>query len=350
MLYLLGDFLKEFFGPFRLLTSHFLLAALGMVSCGLLSWRLLPVIAQTSLPRDRGRAFAVESEVARGKPTGAGVVFITIFLFISIMVVPFSIRFMVILFCTGLAMLFGFLDDRSHIAWGEYTKGLVDLLLAIIAAFALYQPDCLKIWMPFTAHQFTVPPYLFISGATIIIWIAINATNCTDGIDGLSGTLAILALISLGVFLYGVVGHAEISRYLLLPLNTEGAKWGIISFTMVGGLAAYLWFNAFPSSMLMGDAGSRAIGFLLGVLVVVTGNPVIIIVVAGVLLVNGGTGIIKIALLRFFRIRILHRVRFPLHDHFRHNRGWSNTQVLVRFAIFQIMLTIVLIGILIKVR
>jgi phospho-N-acetylmuramoyl-pentapeptide-transferase len=350
MLYWAGDYLKDFFGPFRLFTSHLLLASFGMLACWLLSWWLLPVVAGKKLPKDRGRPFAVEGEVAKGKPTGAGVVFVTIFIFISILVVPFSTKFLIIFLCVGLAMLFGFLDDKSHTAWGEYSKGLLDLLLAAIAAFTLYHFDHIKIWLPFTTRQFTVPPFLFIAGATIIIWIAINATNCTDGVDGLSGTLIMLALITLGVFLYGVVGHIRISRYLLLPHYIEGARWGVITFTMVGSLAAYLWFNASPSSMLMGDAGSRAIGLLLGVLVVVTGNPVIIFVVAGVLLVNGGTGLIKVVLLRFFKIGILQRIRFPLHDHFRHNRGWSDAQVLIRFAIFQVMMTIILMGILIKVR
>lgn len=350
MLYLIGDYLKESFGPFRLLTSHLLLAIFGMLVCWLLSWCLLPVIAKKWLPRDRGRPFAVEGEVAKGKPTGTGIVFVTIFLFISIMAVPFSIKFLIILVCVGLAMFFGFLDDKSHTGWGEYSKGLLDLIFAVIAAFTLYHFDHFQIWLPFTTHQFIAPPYLFIPGATIIIWIAINATNCTDGVDGLSSTLIILALITLGVFLYGVVGHVRISQYLLLPHYTEGALWGIMAFTMVGSLAAYLWFNASPSSMLMGDAGSRAIGLLLGILVVVTGNPVIIVVVAGVLLVNGGTGLIKVVLLRFFKIGILQRIRFPLHDHFRHKRGWSNAQVLIRFTIFQVMMTIILIGILIKVR
>jgi len=350
MLYLLGEYLKESFGPFRLFTSHLLLAILGMLVCWLLSWSLLPAIAKKWLPRDRGRPFAVEGEVAKGKPTGAGIIFVTIFIFISILVVPFSTKFLIILVCVGLAMLFGFLDDKSHAGWGEYSKGLLDLILAVIVAFALYRFDHLQIWLPFTTHQFITSPYLFITGATIIIWIAINATNCTDGIDGLSSTLIILALITLGVFLYGVVGHARISRYLLLPHYSEGARWGIIAFTMAGSLTGYLWFNASPSSMLMGDAGSRAIGLLLGILVVVTGNPVIIVVVAGVLLVNGGTGLLKVALLRFFKIGILKRIRFPLHDHFRYNWGWSNGQILIRFAIFQVMLTIVLMSILIKVR
>ncbi len=100
----------------------------------------------------------------------------------------------------------------------------------------------------------------------------------------------------------------------------------------------------------MGDAGSRALGFIIGVMVMNTGNPFTIIVVSTVMLVNGGGGLVKVALLRFFKIRIFHNIRFPLHDHFRKERQWSNTQVLVRFALIQILVSIVLFGLFMKVR
>ena len=168
--------------------------------------------------------------------------------------------------------------------------------------------------------------------------------------DGLSGTLAILALLSLGGLLYFVLGNTEISAYLLLPHYADGAKWAILSFAMVGCLTGYLWYNAHPSQLLMGDAGSRAVGLLLGILVIKSGNPFLIFIVSGVLLVNGGTGLIKVALLRFLRISIFANLRFPLHDHMRNNLGWSSTQVMVRFTLVQIMFTLVSLVILIKVR
>jgi phospho-N-acetylmuramoyl-pentapeptide-transferase len=123
-----------------------------------------------------------------------------------------------------------------------------------------------------------------------------------------------------------------------------------MAFAMVGSLFGYLWHNAYPSTLLMGDAGSRAVGLLIGILVMTTGNPFVILTVATVVLVNGGTGLIKVALLRFFRIGIFHDVRFPLHDHFRLKWGWSNTQVLLRFAVTQSLLTIILVVVLVKIR
>jgi phospho-N-acetylmuramoyl-pentapeptide-transferase len=118
----------------------------------------------------------------------------------------------------------------------------------------------------------------------------------------------------------------------------------------VGCLGGYLWHNAHPSAVLMGDAGSRPVGFLLGVLVLGTGNPVLLLVVAGVVLVNGATGLVKVALLRFLRIGIFRSIRWPLHDHLRQARGWSNTQVLLRFGLLQAFVTPLLLLLVLKVR
>jgi phospho-N-acetylmuramoyl-pentapeptide-transferase len=130
----------------------------------------------------------------------------------------------------------------------------------------------------------------------------------------------------------------------------EGANWGLLAFLMVGGLAGYLWHNGYPSAVLMGDAGSRPLGFLLGMLVLASGNPFLVVVVAGVVLVNGGTGLVKVALLRYLHIKILKQVRCPLHDHVRYKNGWSNTQVVMRFMLFQAVGTPILFILLLKVR
>ena len=174
-----------------------------------------------------------------------------------------------------------------------------------------------------------MPAWAFIAGGTALIWIATNAVNCSDGIDSLSATLSLLAFSALGGLLYIVLGNERIAGYLLVPVAPYGAVWGMLAFSVAGTLLGYLWYNAPPSILLMGDAGSRAIGFLLGVLVITTGNPFMLLIVSAVLLANGGTGLVKVALLRFGRISIFKTIRFPLHDHVRHNKHWSNTQVLV---------------------
>ena len=349
LLFLIGQYLQGVYGPFRLLTSHLLLGGLGFILCGLVTWLLLPRL-KNRLPRDRGRAFAVDSAAAQGKPTGAGVLFVSIFLIIQLFVLPINMQTLGILFLTAFSCWFGFADDRATLAWGEYKKGAIDLMVAGIASLLICRLSDFSMWLPFTKMTFDVPPWIFVPASTVLIWTSINATNCTDGVDGLSGTLVMLALSSVGSLLYFVLGHQDISKYLLVPHYADGAQWAIMAFSMVGCLGGYLWYNAHPSSILMGDAGSRALGFLLGILVIVSGNPFIIFIVSGVLLVNGGTGLVKVALLRFTKVAIFKSVRFPLHDHVRHNRGWSNTQVLVRFALIQSVLSLILTVLLLKIR
>ena len=206
------------------------------------------------------------------------------------------------------------------------------------------------VWLPIASTPLLVPPLVFVPVGAGLIWLSINATNCTDGVDGLSATLCTLAFAFLGAILYGVVGHVDIARYLLVPHYPEGPTWALLAFVMLGCLAGYLWHNAHPSRVLMGDAGSRPVGFLLGIGVLATGNPFVIFVVAFVVLVNGATGLLKVALLRFLKIPIFRSVRYPLHDHVRHAHGWSNTQVLVRFTVLQAVAMPILLVLLIKIR
>ena len=182
------------------------------------------------------------------------------------------------------------------------------------------------------------------------MWASINTTNCTDGVDGLSSTLVLLGLITLGVVFYLVLGHTEIAEYLKVPHFEAGASWAIMIFAMAGVVMGYLWLNAFPSHCLMGDAGSRALGYFMGVCVMVSGNPFLFLATSSIIFVNGGMGLLKVFLLRFFKIKIFENIRFPLHDHLRKNRGWSPTQVVIKFTILQILITTAVLGIFLKIR
>lgn len=348
MLYHLGQLLMPVFGPFRLLTSFGFLIFLGTTVAFFATLLVLPRLA-VLLPHDRGREFAVQSAASKGKPTGSGIIFISVFVLVSLLFVPLETEQFLVLLITFLAMLSGYLDDRSNKAWSEYTKAVLDFGLALGGALLLAGSRS-TIWLPFVSGEFAVPPYVFIPLAVIILWTSINSTNCTDGVDGLSSSLVLLGLLSMGVFLYFVVGHTEISAHLLLPHYSDAATWAVMTFILVGCLSGYLWYNAYPSEILMGDAGSRAIGFYLGASIILARNPFLLLIVGTVILVNGGTGLLKVSLLRFLNVKIFHGVRFPLHDHFRNVRHWSNTQVLIRFSLIQILLIIVLFGMFLKVR
>ena len=349
MLYYVGHQLAEVFGPFRLLTSYVFLVTLGAALGAIVTWWLLPKYWHL-LPRDRGREFAVDADKSIGKPLSAGLLFIPVFVAVSLLVVPVHWKFVEILVCVLAAMLVGYLDDRSHGGWSEYRLGTIDLIIAFFASMIICQLQPFVVWLPLYKDAIEISPALFVLGATPLIWVSINATNCTDGVDGLSASLSGMALLFLGVILYVIVGHADIAAYLLVPHYEQGADWAIMAFVLVGCLTGYLWHNSYPSAVLMGDSGSRPIGLMLGVLVLACGNPFLILVVAFVVLVNGATGMIKVALLRFFKIGIFKQIRYPLHDHVRHSMGWSNTQVLVRFMLLQAVGTPILLVLLLKVR
>lgn len=358
MLYYLGNFLSQYFGPARLFQSHAVLITIALYLGFFATYKLIPKFAN-KLPQDRGREFTLKenAEAAKGKPTGAGSIFITLFVIISLLIVPLTLTQIFILVLTWLTMLSGFLDDRSVTSWGEYLKGALDLILSVAASFCLYyglkstSPDGLvRFWLPFISNEIVIHPAIYITICSIMLWTSINTTNCTDGVDGLSATLVLIALITLGSVFYFILGHKDIAAYLLVPHFVYGAPWAIMIFSMAGVVMGYLWHNAFPSRCLMGDAGSRALGFFIGVCVMISGNPFLILATSSIIFINGGMGLIKVFLLRFFKIKVFEKIRFPLHDHFRKNKGWSPTQVLIKFMIAQLLITCALMGIFLKVR
>ncbi len=356
MLYYAASYILDSFGPSRLLQSYAVLIGLALFIGFLVTGIFLPKFYKF-LPTDRGRAFVENSELAKGKPTGSGVVFISFFVIVALLCAPVNLQQTLLLVLVWLTMITGFLDDKSIKEWSELKKGLLDLIISLVASFILYymsipftQDTAVSFWFPFITETITVAPWAYISFSTVILWASINTTNCTDGVDGLSSALVLVALLTMGILLYFVLGHVDIAEYLLVPHLPGGASWAIIIFALIGVLMGYLWHNAFPSKVLMGDAGSRALGFFIGVCVMVSGNPFLIFATSSVIFLNGGMGLLKLALLRAFKIHIFKNVRFPLHDHMKKTRLWSPTQVLVKFVLIQTLVTIAIVGIILKIR
>ncbi len=373
MLFWLAPYLCKVWGPFRLLGSHLVLLSVGTMLAGLLIYLYLPKLWQR-LPTDKGKMHTPDGGVrALGKPTGAGIILAQIVLPIVLLFVPLDWPMLGVVGCLYFCMLFGYLDDASSVPWGQLKKGLLDAVVAFSAAAFIYWTQGSHVWLPVLKNEILVSAWIYIPCAAMLLWFSMNATNCSDGVDGLAGTLTLISLFALVGMLYGVVGYKPVANYLLIPHNADAARWAILMAINAGAVAGYLWWNAEPSRVLMGDAGSRLLGMLVGVAVLIAGNPFLIIVVSPVVLVNGGTGLFKLVLLRSLRkigfdtrppstlpaedaaqlhvlVKALHSVRFPLHDHCRHRLGWSNAQVLMRFALLQGFLIPLLFVILVKIR
>lgn len=274
------------------------------------------------LPRDGGRDFAVDGKLSQGKPRGAGFVFILIFAVATILFLPFNRERVIYVILTVAAMLTGFLDDCSKSPWGEYKKGILDLIISVMVAITYINFNGTTLSIAFLDTQIVLPKIVFGILATLLVWVSINVTNCADGVDGLSATLTSVSLMSF-YFTADSTGLTEDYRYM--------------SLLLVACLLGYLWYNATPSRMMMGDAGSRAMGLVIAIMALKSGHALLYIPFAIVLILDGGLGLLKVALLRFLKIRILKNTRTPLHDHVRKNLGWSNTQTVFKFAIMQIV-------------
>ncbi len=285
----------------------------------LLLWK-----CKDKLPRDIGRDFAVDGKLSAGKPRGAGFLFVLIFVVAALLFAPIEVEWIIYLLLVSASMLTGFLDDCAKHPWGEYKKAILDLLIAIMVAVTYINYHGTTVTFLTTGTSVELPVWLFGLLAVVLVWASINVTNCADGVDGLSATLTMVTLVSF-YLLNAILGQESIFNYLLL--------------LFMACLLGYLWHNATPSTMLMGDAGSRAMGTLIAIAALVSGRPFVYLLFAVVLMVDGGIGLVKVALLRFLKIRILKNTRTPLHDHVRKVSGWSNTQAVFRFAIIQIVVS-----------
>ncbi|MBR6102909.1 MAG: phospho-N-acetylmuramoyl-pentapeptide-transferase [Ruminococcus sp.] len=298
----------------------FPLRAVAVLTTFVLTMIALKLLAK-KLPRDHGREFAVNGELSQGKPRGAGIILISVFTLCAALFSKINTEQLINLGLIFAAMMTGYLDDSAKEPWGELKKGLCDLAIAggITANFIYHRDTILFIF----DKMFKVPVPLFAVLSVILVWVSINVVNCTDGVDGLCGSLCMATI------------------FFLLQAETFYMEPG---FIMLGVLAAYLWFNSSPSSLLMGDAGSRALGVFIALMSLQTAEALIFIPFAFVMIVDGGLGLFKLAVIRTFKKKnFMSRIRTPIHDHCRKEWGFSDSQVVTRFVMLQLVIcTVVL--------
>lgn len=285
---------------------------------------LLLGAGMNKLPRDHGREFAHDGGLSAGKPRGAGFVFILVFVLTVLIFANVDREMVIYLILTVAAMMTGYLDDCAKVSWGELRKGLLDLVIAVMTAITMVNFNGSDVTIALTGQTITFSPVVYGVLAVILVWGSINVTNCADGVDGLSGTLAIITLATI---------------YMIMNRGEAAPDFSYSILLFIACILGYLWYNATPSLLLMGDAGSRAMGLFIAVAVMKTGSPFLYLLVAFMLMLDGGIGLVKVSLLRFLHIKILTKVRTPLHDHVRKNKGWSNAQTVFKFGIIQIMIS-----------
>jgi phospho-N-acetylmuramoyl-pentapeptide-transferase len=284
------------------------------------------------LPRDHGRKFAVEGALSEGKVRGAGIIFVCVFTVVACVFNVQSTESCAYLLFILFAMATGFLDDASDKPWKDYKKAIFDLLTAVGITSVMIFENGTAVSFALPGITVEIPVWLYALISVGIIWLSINVTNCTDGVDGLSATLGIVTLGSFIVF---------------DMIMGRGSDYPYVLGLFCACLMAYLLFNAHPSTVLMGDAGSRAMGTIIAIAALKSRSPFLWIFFGLVFLLDGGLGLVKLFLGRFLKIKILKNVRTPLHDHVRKNLNWSNTQTVYRFTIIQAMISVIVLWLMI---
>lgn len=286
------------------------------------------------LPRDHGKDFAIDGQQSAGKYTGSGVIFITVFVLACVLFVPMNVERIIYLAGIYLSMLSGYLDDSAKVPWGRVKKGLLDLVIAVSmsGAYCYFNKDAVASTDIF-GMSVNIPVWLYVALGAALVWGSINVTNCSDGVDGLCGTLSVISLMTAGaaVWLSDWSDNGFIAMIAVLVLC----------------IVAYLWYNANPSVMLMGDAGSRAIGVMLAVAMMKTGSPLLFIPVCLMLIIDGGASLVKISCIKFLRMKnFMKNIRTPIHDHLKKNAGWSPTHIVFRLAILQAIVSLTTVAVL----
>lgn len=294
----------------------------AVVFASLLTFAALSCL-KDRLPKDGGREFAVNGAKSVGKPRGAGLILIFVFVITSLLFLPASPELLIYLVLAVVEMLSGYFDDASDKPWGRLVKGLLDFGVALVCAvtWLANNPSTFRIAM--TGATITIPRPVYACLIILLIWASINVVNCSDGVDGLCASLSAVTLFS--VFL------------IQLQLNQD-STYSRFNLILIVVILAYLWFNSSPSVLLMGDAGSRAIGFLIALAFLKLGYPLLFIPLAILMILDGGLGLVKITLIKVTHRNPLKNLRTPIHDHFRKNKGWSDTQVVARFTVLQALI------------
>lgn len=324
------------------------------------------------------RGYGIEAHLAKsGTPTMGGVLILLSIALSTLLWFDLSNRFVwiVLLVTFGFGAI-GWADDwrkvvrkdpegmrsREKYLW----QSLIGLVAAFYLVFAISESSNQRVFELFTGwvqsgFDLDLPPKAWLQvpffkeityplgglGFVVLTYLVIvgssNAVNLTDGLDGLAIMPVILVGSALGVFAY-VTGNAVFAKYLLLPNIPGAGELMIFCAAMAGAGLAFLWFNAHPAQVFMGDVGALALGGALGTIAVIVRQEIVLAIMGGIFVVEALSVIIQVSWFKYTRRKYGQGRRLlkmaPLHHHFEKS-GWKETQVVVRFWIVTMLLCLV---------
>jgi phospho-N-acetylmuramoyl-pentapeptide-transferase len=232
--------------------------------------------------------------------------------------------------------------DRNPTGLSPRVKFLWQSVIGICAAWVIAFNANLAAQTEFIVPFFKNIAYpLGVVGFIVLTYFVIvgtsNAVNLTDGLDGLAIMPTVMIASALGVFAY-VAGNAVFSKYLGFPFIPGAGELTVICGALAGAGLAFLWFNAYPAEVFMGDVGALALGAALGTIAVIVRQEIVLFIMGGVFVVETLSVILQVASFKLTGKRIFRMA--PLHHHYE-LKGWKENQVVVRFWIITMMLVLV---------
>jgi phospho-N-acetylmuramoyl-pentapeptide-transferase len=338
------------FNVFNYLTLRAVLAVLTSMSISFLvgPWMIsrLKILKFGQAVRDDGPQSHL---VKAGTPTMGGALILVSVAVATFLWMDLSSRYVWIALLTTLGFgVVGWVDDYKKIVhknpkgliarWKYLWQSVFGIGAALAIVYTTNLPAQTELIVPFFKHVaiplgavgFMVLTYFVIVGSS-------NAVNLTDGLDGLAILPTVMVASALGIFAY-VAGNAVFSKYLGLPHIPGAGELIVFCAAVAGAGLAFLWFNAYPAEVFMGDVGALALGAALGVVAVIVRQEIVLFIMGGVFVMETLSVMIQVASFKLTGKRIFRMA--PIHHHYE-LKGWKETQVVVRFWIISMMLVLI---------
>jgi phospho-N-acetylmuramoyl-pentapeptide-transferase len=236
----------------------------------------------------------------------------------------------------------GFLDDydkikkRSHKGVSGKVRLLLEFIVAGVATWIIVGPSSTDVYAPFLFDQYVpLGPFYYVFAAVIIVGFG-NAVNLTDGLDGLATMPVVIAAGAFLLICY-LVGRVDYSAYLGIPYVPGAGELAVFCAGIMGAGLAFLWFNAPPAAVFMGDTGSLALGGALGAIAVASHHELVLLIIGGLFVMETASVIIQVFWFKRTGKRIFRMA--PIHHHFE-QLGWKESTVVIRFWIISIVLAV----------
>lgn len=351
MLLWLTEYLAEYisgFGVFRYLTMR---AVMGVMTSLGISLLLGPVVIRKLNALQIGQSVRDDGPSSHlsktGTPTMGGALILLSIFVSALLWSDLSNRYVwAVLLVTFAFGAIGWVDDYRKVVerdsrglpgrWKYLWQSVAGLGAAVALYLTAQLPAETELIVPFFKDFAWQMGPLYVLLAYFVIVGASNAVNLTDGLDGLAIMPTVLVGGALGVIAY-VSGHAEFSFYLKIPFIPGAGELVVFCAALGGAGLGFLWFNAYPAQIFMGDVGALALGAALGVIAVIVRHEIVLFIMGGIFVLETVSVIIQVASYKLTGKRIFRMA--PIHHHFE-LKGWPEPRVIVRFWIITVMLVL----------